>query len=196
MSLAAALAARRGYFALSLVVVLLDQATKILAHAYLRGRGAVTLIPGCFDLSYSRNPGGLFGYFSDWADPWRSLLLTLLPVAAVVLIAGLLAKGQETDRWTFCGLALILGGAVGNLIDRLLRGEVVDFFDVYAPPSGAADWLASRFGTAHWPTFNIADSSIVVGACLLLVSMLLPQRERRSAEMPRPSAPAEGQGPR
>ena len=75
------------------------------------------------------------------------------------------------------GLSLILGGAVGNLIDRLIRQSVVDFLDVYAASPRLAEWLIDKFGTAHWPTFNIADSAIVTGAGLLLLTVVLPQRE-------------------
>jgi len=141
----------------------------------------VSIIPGLFSLWYSRNPGGLFGFFGDLADPWRTLLLTLFPMAAVVLIAVFLARTDDTDRATMFGLALILGGAVGNLVDRLFRGEVVDFLDVYASSPRLASWLTERFGTAHWPTFNLADSAIVVGAFLLLSDILRPRHRPEEA---------------
>ena len=172
MNWRAAFAIRWPYFAMALAILAVDQMTKVLAHQYLRGAAAVPIVPGLFNLSYSRNPGGLFGYFGSLADPWRSVLLTLLPVVAIVLIALFLMRSEDTHRTTRLGLASILGGAVGNLADRLLRGEVVDFLDVYASPPRLADWLVHRFGTAHWPTFNIADSCIVVGAGLLIVDML------------------------
>jgi len=194
---------RRAYFALAGIVLALDQFTKILAHALLRGRGidacsnvpvrglhsdasgCVEIVPQLFNLWYSRNPGGLFGYFRDWADPWRTLFLTLVPVAAVAVITVFLARAEEEDRSTMWGLGLILGGAVGNLLDRLIRGEVVDFLDVYASPElmpGFAGWLATRFHTVHWPTFNLADSAIVVGVGLLLLDIVRPSRA--------PAAPA------
>jgi signal peptidase II len=176
MSGEAGLASRAGYFLLSLSVVAADQATKLAAHLWLGdGAGPVTIVPGFFDLWYSRNAGGLFGSFRDWSGPGRFVLLTLLPIVAVVLIARFLARGGASDRPTLVGLSLILGGAVGNLIDRLLRGEVIDFLDVYVAPSRLARWLEAQFGTAHWPTFNLADSAIVVGACLLLWTVVRPQ---------------------
>jgi signal peptidase II len=171
---------RRIYFLIALVVLLVDQATKILVHAYLRGKGPVDVVPGFFSLWYSRNPGGLFGYFRDWGDPWRTALLTLLPGVAVVLIGSFLARSRETDPVTLGGLGLILGGAVGNLIDRIFRGEVVDFLDVYVAPSRLADFLVGWFGTAHWPTFNVADSAIVVGAGCLLLRIVRPVPENRA----------------
>ncbi len=175
MSLWTRISERRSYFLVSAVVLVLDQATKILAHAYLPDRGMVEIVPGIFNLWYSRNPGGLFGYFRDWADPWRTLLLTLLPMAAIVMIGRFLVRSPNEGRSTLLGLGLILGGATGNLIDRLTRGDVVDFLDVYVSHQALADQLVSWFGTAHWPTFNVADSAIVVGAALLLLSLLRPQ---------------------
>lgn len=185
MSVLAPFVERRGYFALSAAVLLVDQATKMLAHAHLRGAGAVEIIPGLFNLWYSRNPGGLFGSFGDLPSPWREILLTAFPLAAIVFLAWYLAKTDEPDRSTKVGLALILGGAVGNLVDRVTRGEVVDFLDVYASHPGLASWLESRFGTAHWPTFNVADSAIVVGASLLILDVLRPERAPgRASEQP------------
>jgi len=162
------------WLAVATVVVAVDQATKVAAHAWLRGREPIEVVPDLFNLVYSRNPGGLFGYFGGLADPWRTALLTVLPVLAVGMIVMFLARGTDLYRATRFGLALILGGAVGNLIDRVVRGEVVDFLDVYAGAPALADPLVRWFGTAHWPTFNVADSCIVVGACLLVLDMLRP----------------------
>lgn len=180
MTLADAFRARRNYFLGALTILLVDQATKVAADLALAGRRAVTIIPGFFDLAYSRNRGGLFGYFGSLEDPWRILLLTLFPLAAVVVIALFLAKTDEPDRSTLAGLAAILGGATGNLIDRSIRGEVVDFLDVYVSHERSAAWLTERFGTAHWPTFNVADSAIVCGAALLLLDVLRPERKPAS----------------
>lgn len=164
---------RSGFYALALVVVVIDQATKVLAHRFLADGGPVD-VASFFRLTYSRNPGGLFGFFRDWGTPWRTLLLTLLPLVAVGMIASFLHRSDEEDGISRFGLTLILGGAVGNLIDRLLRGEVIDFLDVYVPASGLADRLVAWFGTAHWPVFNVADSAIVVGACCLAWRIVRP----------------------
>ena len=176
MTLLGDLKKRKGYFASAAAVILLDQITKLLAHAYLPGRDAVELIPGFMNLAYSRNPGGLFGLFGNWGAVWRTTLLTLLPVAAIILIGTFLARTREQDRRTLFGLAMILGGATGNLIDRVFRGEVVDFLDVYASGQALAGWFVKQFGSAHWPTFNIADSAIVLGAGLLVLDILRPRR--------------------
>jgi signal peptidase II len=192
MSFLSAAAGRRGYYALALAVTVVDQASKIAADAYLRGRAPVRVIPGFFSLWYSRNRGGLFGYFAAWEDPWRTVLLTVFPLIAIAALAAFLAKVDEPDRRTLFGLATILGGAMGNLIDRAVRGEVVDFLDAYVSQPRAAEWLADRFGTAHWPTFNLADSAIVLGACLLLIDLFRPGGgSRPAAEAKEREAPGE-----
>jgi len=184
MSLGASFAARRGWFTLSLAVLVADQATKLAADRWLLGHPPVTVVPGGFNLIYSLNRGGLFGFFSGWDDPWRTVLLTAFPLAAIGLIARTLARTDDPDRGTLAGLALILGGAAGNLVDRALRGHVVDFLDVYVSHAGLAGWLEERFGTAHWPTFNLADSAIVVGAVLLLLDVARPERKSRPTADP------------
>ncbi len=168
-----------------LAVVLVDQATKIWAHAALRGRPPLVVVPDFFQLIYSRNAGGLFGAFSEWGGALRVAVLIVLPVAAVGMILWLLLRGAEEDRRTRAGLALILGGAIGNLIDRVVRGEVVDFLDVYVSADRfprAAGWLVDTFGMAHWPTFNVADSCIVAGAGLLLLAIVRPGAGTPTAE--------------
>ena len=181
-SFGGALVARRNYLLVSLGVLLLDQITKLLAVRFLASVDRIELIPGLFNLDFSTNAGGLFGYFSDLGTPWRQLLLTGLPVVAVGMILWFIARGDEETRPTLLGLSLILGGAVGNLVDRVLRTEVVDFFDVFVAPSRLADWLTSTFGTAHWPTFNVADAAIVSGACLLALTIVRPARAAEASD--------------
>ena len=117
---------RYGYFLIALAVLVVDQSTKLLAQRHLSGRTAVEVIPGFFDLSYSLNRGGLFGYFRDLADPWRALLLGLLPAIAVVLIAVFLARSGPllTRQGVF---VLPLAGdliAARNRFSRLQHGVV------------------------------------------------------------------------
>jgi signal peptidase II len=184
------ISSRKLYFLISLTILILDQASKLAAIRWLAQRGTVEVIPSLFNLTYSENPGGLFGYFGQWPDPWRTLLLTALPMIAIGMIAWFLARGDGLDRRTLVGLSLILGGAVGNLIDRLIRQSVVDFLDVYAASPRVAEWLIEHFGTAHWPTFNVADSAIVTGAGLLLLTVILPQRETTGPPSDHPPATA------
>jgi signal peptidase II len=162
---------RRRWFVLALAVLVLDQATKVLVHAWLAAHPPVTVVPNLLNLAYSRNRGGLFGYFGEVGDPWRSILLTLLPLLAVLLVSIFIARGRDMDRPSLAGLGLILGGAVGNLVDRVVRGEVVDFLDLYVAWTPMADRLRGWFGTNHWPTFNLADTAIVIGALTLAFSI-------------------------
>ena len=175
MSYRAAMALQGRWFAISAVVVAIDQVSKAWIHATLREGPRLELIPGWLNFVYSRNPGGLFGYFTDMAQPWRTLLLTLLPLAAIGFVVDYLTRGKDLDRVSRAALALVLGGAIGNLIDRVFRGEVIDFIDAQAS-GGLAKWLVEKVGTAHWHTFNVADSCIVCGAALLLISAFRPQR--------------------
>jgi signal peptidase II len=135
----------------------LDRVTKILAERYLEGRPAVEIIPGVFDLRFTTNPGGAFGLFGG---------LTWLFVVASLIVVGviLVASRRLTSAPSAVALGLVLGGALGNVTDRLIRGsgfsgEVVDFLDFHV-----------------WPVFNLADSAIVIGAILLLVIGLRPER--------------------
>ena len=189
MSERPALGSARPFFVLAALVFVVDQVTKVLVHAWLRDASPVTVVPGLFNLSYSRNPGGLFGYFGDLPDPWRGLLLTVLPVVAIALIGVFLVRSDGAQRMTRIGLAAILGGALGNLVDRVVRGEVVDFLDVYASAPALSDWLVRTFGTAHWPTFNVADSCIVTGAGLLILETFRPQPRPAGVEAPPRAAP-------
>lgn len=168
---------RRGYFLAALVAVLLDQATKLAAVAWLQGKGQVQVVPGFLNLWFSTNRGGLFGSFGNLDEPWRTLLLVGMPLVFVAGMILFLARTDEPDRATLFGLAMMLGGAIGNLIDRIARGAVVDFLDVYASNPEVASFFVQRFNTFHWPTFNIADSAIVLGAVLLLIDVFRPARK-------------------
>ncbi|HUO44603.1 MAG TPA: signal peptidase II [Burkholderiales bacterium] len=140
------------WLALSALVVALDQAAKFaIARLFLRGEG-VEVAP-FFNLVLTYNRGAAFSFLAD-ASGWQRGFFIALALAAAALIVWLLRR--HTDQPPFClALALILGGAVGNLIDRALTGEVVDFLDFHA------------FGW-HWPAFNLADSAVTCGAALLI----------------------------
>jgi signal peptidase II len=122
-----------------------------------------TVIPGFFNIVRSQNPGVAFGIFADNSSHWRTPVLVALSILAVLLLGGMLWRIDRLDSPSATGLALIFGGAVGNVFDRVRVGSVTDFLDFYA-------------GTYHWYTFNVADASIFTGACLLILSMLLAQR--------------------
>lgn len=144
-------------------IVVLDRLTKYLIAKTIPLDTGSDVIPGCFRLIHLENPGSAFSFLAESTSPWRGPALIAISLIALVIISVLLWKDRETSRKTIA-LALILGGALGNLWDRLADGKVTDFLDFY-------------IGSHHWPAFNIADSGIVVGALLLLTKMLWPQRE-------------------
>ncbi|MEO6929762.1 MAG: signal peptidase II [Casimicrobiaceae bacterium] len=136
----------------SLAVVVLDQATKHAVVAVLM-RGEERACTSFFSLVLAYNSGAAFSFLAD-AQGWQRWFFTLIAMAAGVLLVYLLRRGGS--RWYCCGLALILGGAIGNLYDRLVIGQVVDF-------------LLFHYQQWAWPAFNVADSAITVGAIALIV---------------------------
>jgi len=132
------------------LVVLADQITKALIITYLPYHQSITVIAGFFDLTHIHNPGGAFGLMANMSATVRTVVFLFASSAAVGLIFYLYKKTPSSYPFLAVGFALIFGGAIGNLIDRVRLGIVVDFLDVYV-------------GKYHWPAFNIADSAITVG---------------------------------
>lgn len=144
---------------LALLIVVLDQVTKLVVRRRLDLHESVIVVPGFFDLTRVHNTGAAFGMLNDVDFPLKSVALALVATAAlagVALYAAMLPPAQWLAR---LGLACILGGAAGNLIDRVTLGYVVDFFDFYA-----AGW--------HFWAFNIADAAITVGVGLMILDLL------------------------
>jgi len=163
----------RALFALlSAAVLLLDQGTKHLVTAAMSLHSSVEVIPNLFHLTLVTNRGALFGLLHDLPDPYRSSLFTLVPLMAVGLIVFFQLRTTLQDSLAHTGLALILGGALGNLVDRVRLGHVIDFLDVF-------------IGDHHWPAFNAADSSICIGVSLLILDLMLSGRHRREPETTR-----------
>jgi len=134
-------------------VLVLDQATKALVLKHLPLGDSIPVIPGFFDLTHVHNPGGAFGFLSGMSAEIRGLLFVAVSLLAVGLILYFYWQTPVRQRLLAVGLSLIFGGAVGNLVDRIRFGIVVDFLDLYA-------------GELHWPAFNIADSAITVGVLI------------------------------
>src|SRR5438445_8971550 len=160
----------RGFvpYGVAAVIFALDRLTKRIIEARMTVFDAHTVIPGFFDIVHARNRGAAFSMFADSTSPWRPFVLIGLSLAALVLVAGILRHASRLDRPTTIGLSLILGGALGNVFDRIVSGAVTDFLDFY-------------IGSLHWPAFNVADSAIVVGSGLLLVSLLRPKQQTAGA---------------
>lgn len=140
-------------------IVGLDQATKALLVCSLDLHDSVPLVDGLLSISHVRNRGAAFGLLSDWDLPYQPFLLAVLSLAALAAIALYFVRLPSTARLPRLALALVLGGAVGNLLDRMRLGYVVDFIHVY--------WRQYQ-----WPDFNVADSAITVGVILLVFDIL------------------------
>jgi signal peptidase II len=151
------------WFWLSLAILAADRATKAVVEAYTPENYRRVLIRGLVTLVHNHNPGIAFGLLADIASKWLTASLVAGSLAVIVLLCWLLATERAGGRRSQAGLALILGGAAGNLLDRLLRGGVTDFFEV-------------RLGSYHWPAFNVADSAITIGAVLVLLELLFARR--------------------
>jgi len=155
------------FYLIAVAVILLDQATKAVIIRTLRLGQGIAVVPGFFDIVYVLNPGAAFGFLAGLSDGIRNPLFILISVAAVILIVVYYTRYLRSHRLVSAALGLILGGAVGNLIDRLRYGMVVDFLDVHV-------------FQYHWPAFNVADSAISIGVSLMILDMLLDWRHSRS----------------
>ncbi|MCU1219922.1 MAG: signal peptidase [Candidatus Angelobacter sp.] len=153
---------------IALAVLLLDRITKWAIGQTIPLEDAINIIPGFFRLTHLENTGAAFSLFADSTSPFRTVLLIAFSLAALAVICFLLWKDRNVFNAGTLALSLILGGAVGNLWDRLAYGKVTDFLDFYIGPH-------------HWPPFNIADSAIVVGALLLLLRMLRKNHRSQTA---------------
>ncbi|MCP5321853.1 MAG: lipoprotein signal peptidase [Pseudomonadales bacterium] len=156
----------RWWYLLSLAVIVLDHITKYLASAHLEYGELVTLLP-VLDLTLLHNRGAAFSFLSD-AGGWQRWFFAAIAVGASAWIAFWLQRLPAGKRWLAASLALILGGALGNLIDRVLLGHVVDFIFFH--------WKSSYF-----PAFNVADSAITLGAIMMVIEILFLDREGRDA---------------
>ena len=135
-----------------------DQLSKYAVDNLTSAGSYQVIIPGFLNFVHSTNPGVAFGMLADSQVPWRTPLLILFSLAVIGFIVWLLAAGRAGGHLGRYGLALVLGGAAGNLLDRVMRHSVTDFIDVH-------------LGAYHWYTFNLADSAICVGAALILLEL-------------------------
>jgi len=151
---------QRAIYALIVVTIFLgDQATKVLVTKSIPDHAVIPVIPGFFNLLRTENSGIAFSLFSGSSSSWKMFLLIGVSVALLVTVVIVIWRSREINWQSGMGLALILGGAFSNLADRIRYGQVVDFLDFY-------------YRGYHWPTFNLADSAIVVGAGFLLLEFL------------------------
>ncbi|HUL15076.1 MAG TPA: signal peptidase II [Terriglobales bacterium] len=152
---------------LTLAVVFLDRATKALIETRTAEGWRHEIIHNFIYLVHSSNPGIAFSLFADSHSPWLRILLIGGSLVIIAAIVWLLVASRSSGAMAAAGLALLLGGATGNLTDRLIHGAVTDFFEVW-------------FGSYHYPAFNVADSAITIGAILVLLDVLFPRRPEGS----------------
>jgi signal peptidase II len=151
----------------SIVVLLLDQATKVFIDRTMEIHSSITVVKNFFNITYIRNKGAAFGFLAETS--FRLPFFIFISIAAVIVIIGIFRKLRPEQKLTAVALALIFAGALGNLADRIRLGEVIDFIYVH--------WYDH-----YWPAFNVADSAICVGVFLLALDMLQDERSRKSAK--------------
>ena len=151
----------------SIVVLLLDQATKIFIDRTMEIHSSITVVKNFFNITYIRNKGAAFGFLAETS--FRLPFFILISLIALVVIFALYRKLRPEQKLSAVSLSLIFAGAMGNLIDRVRLGEVIDFIYVH--------WYEH-----YWPAFNVADSAICVGVFLLALDMLQDERSRKSAK--------------
>ena len=150
---------RKFHLLIAAFVVLLDRLAKLAVERKIPLHDGIQIIPGFFRLTHLENRGAAFGLFADSSSPWTVGTLVLFSVIALIVVSMLLWKNSHTLSTTGIGLSLILGGAIGNLWDRLTTGRVTDFLLFYVR-------------SYQWPAFNVADSAIVIGAGLLVYEIM------------------------
>jgi signal peptidase II len=155
---------RKYHFLIAALVFFLDRISKWLVATHIALHDSVVVIPGFFSLTHVQNRGAAFGLFDSAPGSWKIALLVAFSILALLVVTALLWKDSHRLSPTGIGLSLILGGALGNLWDRLIERHVVDFLYFY-------------LHNYHWPAFNVADSAIVIGAALLVGEILLAKEE-------------------
>ena len=144
----------------ALIIVMADQATKALVRVKISLYSSIQLISGLLDLTHVQNRGAAFSFLSKVDNQWVGRGFALLSVVAITIISYIYGELKENERLLKFGLILILGGACGNLLDRLIIGSVTDFIDMH-------------INGHHWPAYNIADSCISIGAVLVAIDWVL-----------------------
>ena len=149
---------------ISVGIIVIDQITKVYIMQTMRLHESISVIPNLFSITYIRNPGAAFGILSTSSGGFRLIFFGLTSMFALGLLGTILARMPKDDWMGQVSVVAILGGAVGNLLDRLRYGEVIDFLDFYIEPY-------------HWPAFNVADSAITVGVVFLILHFALEKQK-------------------
>ena len=152
----------------STITVLLDQATKLQITQSMRLHESIPVLPDFFSITYIRNPGAAFGILASSSNGFRLAFFGLTSIFALVLLGTIFTRLKPTDWIGQLSVAAVFGGAIGNLLDRVRFGEVIDFLDFYV-------------GAYHWPAFNVADAAISVGVCFLAFHLAFDKHEPEPA---------------
>jgi signal peptidase II len=162
-------------FVIAAAIVILDRLSKIYIRLHFRDFDSFQVVPGWFRIVHTENPGAAFGMLSDGSPMLRGIILIGISTVVLAFVAHSLLKNSSSAMGTLSrlGLGCILGGAVGNLYDRVLIGTVTDFLEIYN-------------GSWSFPAFNVADSAITVGAVLLLIDLLRPSRKSVAPQVLQP----------
>jgi signal peptidase II len=158
------------YLLLALAVLALDQWTKWWVEVTLDLYEVVRVVPG-LNLTRIENTGIAFGLFPAGGSVWGTALLMALGFGALTIVSIFFWRARRSERWLLAGLGLVMGGAVGNLVDRAMTGAVTDFVDFYV-------------GSYHWHTFNVADSAISIGIVMLLLESVFDHRTKTAPSEP------------
>ena len=162
---------RRVMTVVGVTILVLDQLTKFLVRTQIALNDSIEIVPGLLNLVHVRNTGAAFGFLNSADLGYKQFLMTGVALAALLAIGVYASRVGSREPLSRAGLALILGGAIGNLIDRASAGYVIDFVDAY--------WRSYHF----W-AFNVADSAITVGACLLILDMFVATEARKDVSTP------------
>jgi signal peptidase II len=147
-----------------LTILVLDQLTKMIVDRTMSLHQSIPIIDGFFSLTYVRNTGAAFGIFAGSHEAFRLPFLILVSVLALGFVVVMLKRLRDEETGLITALSLIIGGAIGNLVDRVLYGEVIDFLDFY-------------WSNYHWPAFNVADSCITIGVLITLYYLIKAKGE-------------------
>ncbi|NOY84698.1 Lipoprotein signal peptidase [hydrothermal vent metagenome] len=141
-------------------IIILDQITKVIVEKRFELYESIVVLEGFFSLTYILNPGAAFGFLADQNPTFRMIFFLSVSVIALVLLGAFFRDTPTEDTMGLTAISLLFGGAIGNLIDRIRLGEVIDFLDFYIKQH-------------HWPAFNVADSAITIGISLLMFHLFL-----------------------
>ncbi len=156
-------------FIISNALILIDQYTKFMVSLHIPLNYSVNVVAGFFNLTHIRNSGVAFGIFSEQNSALKPYLLIFVSIIAIIAILIIFHQTERGKKLVQTGLVLLFSGAIGNLIDRVLHKEVIDFIDIF-------------FGNKHWPAFNIADACITIGVMLLAADMLVNSKPFNSPD--------------